>query len=561
MNERNTSFEVQVLRDKRWVVEDIKTDEAQAKAFAENLLQKGNLDAVRVVRDYQRLDGMHKETVVLEKQGDGKTKAEITLSTVTEAPLCQAPEDFFGLSARLTMGRLMRRYLDEVVITPTELLHSAAEMKRFADKDRLLYSAVDAISGLQTRQFGGEIKERRDFLYKAWDEAYSRARSVGPEKMPADKSFGQLTKLAMPGPQHDFHLGTLMAKVLLDTRSWFGKLDTLIGWAGEPAAAKELFRIDGVVADIVVSAQFMQDLLGFQNNLGAALMQICDLGEGKAQPTKFAPNCFATLNQMFGANRLPDARQVLLQRVIREIKAGSPLARNQPNLEYEMFHKLAHRLVSEAKVTGGPAAAAALLSRYAQVVQLQGGDQATQAMDGLSQALANGCRRIQLLVALGQAPVAADLPWLERLGDVIGDAQGLAGLISTRENPRERMAAVTGAHGSLMASPSIPAAKRKELGDKLDTMLARYLVDEAVIEKIDKADDPLAMRAIRLIKFCGSGVLIAGKSLDLAKGRVLEHLRQPQFEAKFLASVPDPVQAERHLREFHRILVESGFAG
>ncbi len=45
----------------------------------------------------------------------------------------------------------------------------------------------------------------------------------------------------------------------------------------------------------------------------------------------------------------------------------------------------------------------------------------------------------------------------------------------------------------------------------------------------------------------------------MAHQRILTHLRQPQFEAKFLASIPDPTQAERHLREFHRLLVESGF--
>ncbi|HTH16055.1 MAG TPA: hypothetical protein VL974_05325, partial [Magnetospirillum sp.] len=98
-----------------------------------------------------------------------------------------------------------------------------------------------------------------------------------------------------------------------------------------------------------------------------------------------------------------------------------------------------------------------------------------------------------------------------------------------------------------------------ELGSLVDEALAAYLVDEGVIEKIDKPDDPLALRAIRLIKFCGSGVLIEGKSLNLARARVIDHLRQPQFEEKFLASVPEPGKAEMHLREFHRLLVETGF--
>ena len=105
--------------------------------------------------------------------------------------------------------------------------------------------------------------------------------------------------------------------------------------------------------------------------------------------------------------------------------------------------------------------------------------------------------------------------------------------VPLRMPPPERMAALAAANRSLLAAPALDDELRKELGGAVDEVLAAYLVDEGVIEKIDKPDDPLAMRAIRLIKFCGSGVLIEGKSLNLARARVIDHLRQPQFEEKF----------------------------
>ena len=101
---------------------------------------------------------------------------------------------------------------------------------------------------------------------------------------------------------------------------------------------------------------------------------------------------------------------------------------------------------------------------------------------------------------------------------------------------------------------------KKPLAEMIDDVMVGYLQDEGVIEKIDKADDPLAIRAIRLVKFCGSGVLIEGKSLNMAKARVVEHLRQKQFEEKFVASCPDPSQGDKNLRDFHRLLVECGFS-
>jgi hypothetical protein len=121
------------------------------------------------------------------------------------------------------------------------------------------------------------------------------------------------------------------------------------------------------------------------------------------------------------------------------------------------------------------------------------------------------------------------------------------------------MTAVTACNLAVCNAVGLSDGLKAELSKRTDTILASYLEADKVIEKIDNPDDPLAFRALRLVKFCSSGVLIAGKSLDMARQRVLDHLRQPQFEAKFLASIPDQAQAERHLREFHRLLVGSGF--
>ncbi|MEO0034215.1 MAG: hypothetical protein RLZZ501_238, partial [Pseudomonadota bacterium] len=100
---------------------------------------------------------------------------------------------------------------------------------------------------------------------------------------------------------------------------------------------------------------------------------------------------------------------------------------------------------------------------------------------------------------------------------------------------------------------------RRDLADRLDTVMMRFLSSGAVIERLDTLDDPLAARAIRLVRFCGSGLLIEGRSLAFARARVVSHLRQPQFEQKFRESYGDPAEAEHALRAFHRLLVETGF--
>jgi hypothetical protein len=564
MSGRSTSFEIQYLRDKHWVIAEVKADEEQAKIFADNLLQKGDHEAVRVVRDFQRLDGMHAETVILEKAASDRHKVDLSLSPVGEAPVCQALADYYDLPARIMLGRMLRRYLDEMVLTPTELLHSAQELKRFGDKDRLLYSSVDSVSALQARVTGESAKQRQDVLYAAWEKVQARARGVAVGTLPADKTFAAIIDLLpkADGEEREFLCRALMSRLLLDSRSWLGKLDLLLAWVAESPDDEFVARMaDGVVADIVVSAQVVQDLLGFQANLGTALCHMCDLVAGQAEPAKFAPASFVTLNQLFGAGRLPQASTVLLSRLSREVRGVNPLSRNEPRQEYEMFHRLMHRLVGHAGVVGGAASAEALVHRYAHLSNLSGAQVVLEAMRGIVSALSDGCRKVQFLLSLAAAPLASSVAGdlREALSGTIQEAPTIDAWVPVRLPPRDRMVALTANNQAILASAALPEEVRKELGNRVDEVLARYLVDEGVIEKIDKADDPLALRAIRLIKFCGSGVLIRGKSLDLARRRVIEHLRQPHFEEKFLASVPDSAQAEKYLRDFHRLLVEVGF--
>lgn len=559
---RNVTFEVQVLTDKNWVIAEMAGDENQAKAFADNLLQTGNHAAVRVVRDWTRADGLHAETVILEKQSTERKGSDLSLAPVSEAPVCRDLADVFGPAARLTLGRMCRKYLDEVGVTATELLHSHAELKRFGDKDRLLFSAIDRIATLQAAAIGEDAKSRRDFLGKCWDDLCIRARKLSDgKKLAAPKTLADILK-ARPGEDGDLDYGrrALMSARLLEVRNIPGKLDILLKWAAEEGGRGILPLIDGFVADVVVSAQVIQDLLGFQPNLAHALCSLCDLSEGVAQPAKFAPETFAQLNALFADGSLPQARAVLLGRVARELGGVNPLSRNEPKLEFEMFSKVAHRVVGHETVLGGAALAEALLHRSAQVHNT-GSRAVKQALDFLLSALADTVHRVQVLVALAGSDVGRSLgdELARELKSRVLDSDHIDLWVPVRHPPRERMAALAAVARALAASPDLDEGTKAELRTHVDEMLAKYLVDEGVIEKIDKQDDPLALRAIRLVKFCGSGVLIDGKSMALARAAVVEHLRQPQFEEKFLASVADPAKAEKSLREFHKLLLESGF--
>jgi hypothetical protein len=563
MSGPRVSFEVQVLEDKHWVVAQFLSDESQAKVFADNLLQKGNHAAVRVVKDWQRLDGSHTETVVHEKTGEVKGQgADLSLGAIADAPVCRALDDFYKPEARQTIGRLVRKYLDEMQLTPSELLHSAQELKRFGDKGTLLFSAIDRVSTLQAAVTGEESRQRRDVLSKAWDDILGRARALAARKPPLCTSFAEIAaEAAKAGADQAYVAQSLMTLRLLEVRSYTGKLDILLEWAAEEPPAPALDWIDLFIADMVLSAQLIQDLLGYQANLGAALTQLCDLAEGKAQAAKFAPATFTALNAFLAKGGLVQTKAVLLSRVTRELAGANPLSRNEPKQENEVFVRLCHRLVGHKGVLAGGAAAEALLHRVSRIHAHLGTVTASQGIELLQSSLSDAVLKVQYLLALGGSALGQGMA--DGIGDLVTvrvrETVKIDQWVPLRLSPPERMSALAALNRSLMAADFLPADLRADLGGRVDEILAAYLLDEGVIEKIDRPDDPLALRAIRLIKFCGSGVLIEGRSLNLARARIIEHLKQPQFEEKFLASVPEPGKAEQHLREFHRLLVQTGF--
>jgi hypothetical protein len=562
MKPKSTSFEVQVLQDKRWVVNQVIDDESAAVEFADNLLSKSNYTAVRVVRNFARQDGLHSETVVLEKTKAAQ-KTEISTSTVGEAPICTELSDAFGLSSRLTIGRLFRAYLDEVLLTPTELLHNAREMKRLADKGSLLMNAVDQISRLQAPQGGEEGKTRRDFLHRSWEQLWDRARKAAPEKAPKGLTLAEvMAQAGKSGEDAYYQARVLISAMLLDKRGWIAKLDKVLFWAAEEGADKHMALLDGLVADLLIPAEAIQDLLGFQANLAAALAHMCDLAVGKAEEPKGAAESFATLNRLFGAGALPQAQESLFSRVARELRSTNPLSRNEPAQEFEAFLKLLNRLIAYEGVTGGPPMAEALTHRYVRGQSVGGQAGLQNAIDDLSQELGGRARATIYLMTLLGAPKTAELfgeQITRKLTRYVEDRGGIDDWVPSRLSPPDRMGALTRCNKAIQASKILPDKLRVDLATTTDIVLVDYLEYSGVIEKIDKPEDPLAFRALRLVKFCASGVLIKGRALEMAHKRVLGHLRQANFEEKFLSSIPDKAQAEKHLREFHKLLVESGF--
>ncbi len=111
-------------------------------------------------------------------------------------------------------------------------------------------------------------------------------------------------------------------------------------------------------------------------------------------------------------------------------------------------------------------------------------------------------------------------------------------------------------HSSSVHS-SLPDEYKEKIAGHIDGVLARYLTDESIIEKLDHPEAHIRDRAVRLVKFCGAGVLPEGKALNLARKRIVGMLRQPNFDKAFVEGLPDGADAEKVLRDFHKLLIKA----
>jgi hypothetical protein len=420
-------------------------------------------------------------------------------------------------------------------------------------------NAVDQVTRLQAPQGGEEGKARRDFLHRSWEQLWDRARKAAPEKVVKAQT---LAEIMVQAGKSTYQARLLMSAQLIERRGWMAKLSRVLSWSAEDGAEAHMALLDGLIADLFIPAETIQELLGFQINLAAALGHMCDLAGGQGQEAKGVPEAFGTLNRMLGAGLLPEAREALFNRVSRELRSTNALSRNEPSQEFEAFLRLTNRLIDFDGVTGGAEIAEALTHRFVRLQSIGGQAGVQNAIDELTSELGGRARGVLYLMTLAGAHRTGGTfkdHILRKLGYWVEDRGTIDDWVPAKMSPPDRMGAMTRCNRVIQANQTVPDKVRTGLAAATDSVLVEYLEQSGVIEKIDKPDDPLAFRALRLVKFCASGVLIKGRALEMAHKRVLGHLRQPNFEEKFLSSIPDKAQAEKHLREFHKLLVESGF--
>lgn len=562
MRRQQNLFEIQVYQRDHWVIEGQEKDEAAAVSYAKSQISQGKVEGMRVLRQWTRADGAVVETEIFCQFRPKNDR--ITIQTVDAAPRCEEIEEFYGTDSRFTIGRVLRQYLEQVVVTPTEIMHNFAELKRLRDKDTLVPSAIGHVAQVQAGG-SGDGRARRDEMFDVLEKVTVRARNASRRELPNIKTIGfsrlfeELTSSASD-ERPDFLSLVALSRELVNMRNFALKVQFLVGLLTkeEGMSPESTAIIDGVIADVLGSATVIQELLGPQPNLMTAIVNLCDLAEGKLDTSRRHGEDFAIpMNQLFAEGRLPASRMVLLDWVRRQLKGTQPLNRHEPAKERETFTRLLQRMVGPGGVIGGGPVAEGLTLRRVQYQDEGGVPGRQRAVQSICDDMPDPANRIRFLMT------ALDSGLILQVGDFIraridATLSGFGGFVNPQRPVKDNLAALT-AIWREVRDCSAPEADRRRVMQRIDDLLVGYIEQSKIIERLDDSTAILRYRAIRLIQLCASGSLESPRALDVARRRVIEHLRQPRFEEEFVSGIEDPESRAMALKDFYDLLMRAGF--
>jgi len=106
---------------------------------------------------------------------------------------------------------------------------------------------------------------------------------------------------------------------------------------------------------------------------------------------------------------------------------------------------------------------------------------------------------------------------------------------------------------------SLGQEEKDKITSKLDELLAAYIEESKIIEKIDNPDRPMHLRALMLVGMCQEEMLPKGKASNIAREVIAEHLKKPDFNAELVAQVEEG-EKDKIISRFQSQLKRAGIA-
>ncbi len=372
-----STFEVQTARGSRWLIDMTAQKRSDALERAEALVALGSAEGVRVT---ELRDGWPKEKVIFERSPDGREKA-LAINPVPDLEMCKRLADYYALPSRLTIGRVMRAYLDKHGLTALELMFNAGHLRMLDRMDNFFPSALQHIAQLQAKKTEQTKMQRMDKLCTVFDKVLKRAKTSGDDyeafaanlaKRGPDSAIAKV-RAANPKAPDIAVYGMLAAHI--EGATWSDKLGLAIDMADKAAESGTVVLADEIIAEILDGMESINELFrGFSNGLDAWKTYVKIIGGRMDNPPKYMSPQIARLNALFMRYDMAATRDVLLKRIARGLGGTQSLSKDGREADRASFVTLVRELIEPCGLHGGPHMVEAMVLRAKTLLGEDGAD-------------------------------------------------------------------------------------------------------------------------------------------------------------------------------------------
>ncbi|MCX8506356.1 MAG: hypothetical protein ORN98_07045 [Alphaproteobacteria bacterium] len=469
---------------------------------------------------------------------DSQRNSDISDDGAKRMIRCSSVADFYSPPAHTMINTMLRAFLDQLVITPTELLHSVKYQSRLDQSGALLQDAIERAGSLQARAYGESgptrVRELADLVTNVmlYLRDAEQKRPAGTFKAGGLNDYIRASKQQASGDQIAFRVNRGLTENLTEFRTWALKIDHLIA-LGEEIARDDFSYIDNVIGEALHCDVVQDNLFGRRISVEDRVDDLIELYLGVfPKRKKTATPTTQRLVALIKKHDMSETKHSIETVIINFLSSRDVLFSPELLTELKACAAMYGKLHVGQKIIGGPRAIEALERRISRLLT------AEAVTDYIRGTVSLGERMLALFEIYAHTIGAANLKRIEEIIDRYfkGDDFGRR-LLSIEGNPEHKLRIITQLFRAV-AKSTLTAEIKASFSAMLVKLQRDYVLEVNIFADIERKLPNSARKLIKVVTLCHEGCFIPGENLDRAKAVIKHYLSRPDFMERYLEGSP-----------------------
>lgn len=459
---------------------------------------------------------------------------------------CESVTGFYAPPSHELIGRLCRAFLNQNVITPTELLHHQEYQRRMAAAANVLQATIQKVAVAQARARGQSVTERiRQFhdMVDAIGPNLASAAKLAKRLKVTPSTFVSVVRQVVATAtdvKRDTHVNHLLACYLFDAATWEAKLERLIALDSPDLAANERRYLDILVGKIVRNKVALDSLLGQYESLSQRLYEAVDLYLGAYVPKDAAAvrPVVAKLNAFLATSAWPATKLAVIANIHGMLDTWTPLSSSDFLTELRAISDVLANLRRMDAAQGATPLMHLVHKRVGRTLSPSQLSERVRQMPGR-------CEQIRLLLEIAQHVGEENrLLIVNYVEYILSDREFEKDLFADTTNTVEQLRQVAGLHRAIVES-ALDAGSRARFAEALERLQQAVLKRTEFFRAIDRQFARTVEKASRLVELCALGTFTDGSKAETARKLAVSYMMRPEFLPQFLDGAQGDERAVR----------------